>query len=289
MFDRMISTSTAVAVVAWLGLTTSASPAAAQRAQSPQPLSGSSGLDALPLYLDPPKQGPVQPARKTAPFDMTGYWVSVITENWRYRMVTPPKGDYRALYVLNAEGRKVADSWDPSKSLPADEACKPYGAPAIMRVPGRLHITWQDDNTLKMETDAGQQVRLFHFTQSPPPAAKPSWQGYTVSSWDLVAPATTQIEVDMGRGQPSGGGSLKATTSGLRPGYLQRNGVPYSSAAVVTEYYDRHAMLDGSEWLTVTTIVSDPKYLWTEYITTSDFMREPDGAKWNPSPCDASW
>jgi hypothetical protein len=157
-------------------------------------------------------------------------------------------------------------------------------------VPGRLHITWQDDNTLKIETDAGRQVRLFHFTRAQPPAGKPSWQGYTVSSWDFVDPAITQEEVDTGRGEPLGrGGSLKATTTGLRPGYLQRNGVPYSDATVVTEYYDRHALLDGSEWLTVTTIVSDPRYMWTEYTTNTDFMREPDGSKWSPSPCDTNW
>ena len=52
--------------------------------------------------------------RAAAPVDLTGYWVSVVTEDWRFRMVTPPKGDYASV-PLNAEARRVADAWDPSK------------------------------------------------------------------------------------------------------------------------------------------------------------------------------
>ena len=51
---------------------------------------------------------PVAP-REAAPFDLAGYWVSVITEDWKTRMVTPKKGFYTAL-PLNAEGRRVADT-----------------------------------------------------------------------------------------------------------------------------------------------------------------------------------
>src|SRR6516164_1815309 len=53
-------------------------------------------------------------AKAGAPVDLTGYWVSLVTEDWRYRMVTPPKGDYPSI-PLNAEGRRVADAWDPAK------------------------------------------------------------------------------------------------------------------------------------------------------------------------------
>src|SRR5215472_11309032 len=85
-----------------------------------------------------------------APVDLTGYWVSVVTEDWLYRMVTPKKGDYTSV-PLNAEGRKTADAWDPAKDEASGDQCKAYGAPALMRIPGRLHITWQDDSTLKVE------------------------------------------------------------------------------------------------------------------------------------------
>jgi len=78
--------------------------------------------------------------RAGAPIDLTGYWVSLVTGDWRFRMITPPKGDYTSI-PLNAEARKVADAWDPAKDEAAGEQCKSYGAPALMRVPGRLHIT----------------------------------------------------------------------------------------------------------------------------------------------------
>src|SRR5262245_65833992 len=105
--------------------------------------------------------GPPPAPRAAAPFDMTGYWVSIVNEDWRWRMF-PNKGDYAGI-PLNPEGRKVADAWDPTKDEASGEQCKGYGAPGIMRVPSRFHITWQDDQTLKIETDAGRQVRVFHF------------------------------------------------------------------------------------------------------------------------------
>src|SRR5437762_3523851 len=127
--------------------------------------------------------GPPQPPptpRAAAPIDLTGYWVSIVTEDWRFRMVTPAKGDYASV-PLNPEGRKVADTWDPAKDEAAHEQCKSYGAPAIMRVPGRLHITWPDENTLKVETDAGTQTRIFHFGGKAPDNEAPSLQGYSVA------------------------------------------------------------------------------------------------------------
>jgi hypothetical protein len=89
---------------------------------------------------------PPRPAKAAAPIDLTGYWVSVVSEDWRWRMVTPAKGDYASV-PTNADARKAADAWDPAKDEAAGEQCKSYGAAAIMRVPGRLNITWQDDNT----------------------------------------------------------------------------------------------------------------------------------------------
>src|SRR6185295_19804833 len=110
-------------------------------------------------------RGPAQSPREGAPIDLTGYWVSVVAEDWKFRMVTPKKGVYDSL-MLNAEGRRVADTWDPAKDEAAGEQCRAYGAANIMRIPGRLHITWQDDSTLKIETDAGTQTRVLHFDQA---------------------------------------------------------------------------------------------------------------------------
>jgi hypothetical protein len=225
-----------------------------------------------------------QTPQAAAPLDVTGYWVSIVTEDWRYRMVTPPKGDFPSIPV-NQEGRKVADAWDPAKDESAGEQCKSYGVGNIMRVPGRLHITWENDNTLKIETDAGQQTRLLHFSSSPPQGGEPTWQGYSAAEWQFAG-GRGGGRGGQGGGQPRAG-SLKVITTHMRPGYLQKNGVPYSGNAVVTEYFDRTNESNGDSWLIVTTIVEDPQYLTQPFIRSTHFKREPDAAKWNPTPCTA--
>ena len=218
-----------------------------------------------------------QTARAAAPFDLTGYWVSIVTEDWRWRMVTPAKGDFASI-PTNPAGTQVGQQWDPAKDEAAGEQCKSYGAPAIMRVPGRFHITWQDDTTLKIETDAGQQTRVFHFGEFQPPAGPPSWQGNSVASWELAGGR---------RGGPATGGSLKVVTTGIRPGYLRKNGYPYSEKTTVTEYYDRTNESNGDSWLIVTTIVNDPVYLAQEFVTSTHFKKQADATGWNPQPCTA--
>ena len=100
---------------------------------------------------------PAQPAgasaRAAAPVDLTGYWVSPVMEDWRWRMVTPLRGDAASIPV-NAAARAVIDAWDPAKDEAAGDECKAYGAPALLRVPGRLRIRWRDDDTLEIEADA---------------------------------------------------------------------------------------------------------------------------------------
>lgn len=219
--------------------------------------------------------GPPATARSAAAIDMTGYWVSVVTEDWMFRMVTPPKGQYLGV-PLNAAARRVADAWDPAKDEAAGEQCRSYGAAAVMRVPGRLHITWDNDTTLKVETEAGTQTRLFHFAGEPPKAIEPSWQGYSSAEWEQAA---------VGRGEPRNG-DLKVVTTKLKPGYLRKNGVPYSENAVVTEWYDRHNDPSGV-WLVVSTEVKDPQYLTVPFITSTHFKKLPDNAPWKPEMCSA--
>ena len=225
-------------------------------------------------------QGPGGPpqaaktAKAAALYDITGYWVSVVTEDWRFRMVTPPKGDYTGV-SLNAQGRKLADAWDPQKDEAAGDQCKSYGAPNLMRLPGRLHITWQDEETLKVEADAGQQTRVFHFTSADDPAS--SWQGSSKAVWEIV-PA--------GRGAAPVG-SLKVITTHLKPGYLRKNGVPYSANTILTEYFDRVNEPNGDAYLVVTTTVEDPIYLAQPFLTASHFRKQPDARGWNPTACSA--
>ena len=227
------------------------------------------------------QQAPAPPTpRAQAPIDLTGYWVSIVTEDWRWRMVTPPKGDYASIPMTPA-ARKVADAWDPKRDAASGEACRAYGAGAIMRVPGRIHITWENDTTLRVDTEAGTQTRLFRFGAPGPaaPAAPPSWQGRSAAQWQISGGR---------RGAPPAGGSLRVVTTGLRPGYLRKNGVPYSANAVVTEYYNRTNEPNGDTWLVVTTVVEDPMYLNGRFVTSSHFKKAMDGSVWNPTPCETS-
>ena len=218
-------------------------------------------------------QPPATP-RGRAPIDLTGYWVSIVNEDWRWRMVTPPKGDVASV-PLNAEGTKVANAWDPA----TDGSCLAYGAAGLMRIPTRLNVTWQDDQTLKIETDAGQQTRVLRFDAGTPPAQR-SLQGYSVAQWE-TPPA------GRGGGAPQAPrfGDLKVTTTNLTAAWLRKNGVPYSENTTVTEYFDRFQAPNKDEWLVVTTIVSDPKYLNQDFVTSTHFKKEPNGSKWSPSPC----
>jgi len=239
-------------------------------------------------YAQGARGGAPQPpptAKVRAPFDMTGYWVSMVTEDWRFRMITPLKGEYLGV-PLNDEGRRVADRWDPAKDEAAGEQCKSYGAANIMRVPERLRITWQNDQTLKVETDAGTQTRLFYF--GTPQGEGGDWQGISKASWELDAGFGLPAErFDRGFGtqvRPQGG-ALKIVTTRLRPGYLRKNGIPYSANAVVTEYFDRVTEPNGDVYLVLTTTVDDPTYLSQPYMTSTSFRKQADAARWNPTPC----
>jgi hypothetical protein len=251
------------------------------------------------------------PAKSTALTDFTGYWVSVVTEEWRYRMVIPDKGDYLTNVPLNAEGRKVAEAWDPAKDQATGNQCKGYGAAAIMYVPGRLHIYWQDDNTLRIDTDSGTQTRLWHFDTSAPEPKAADWQGYSVVHWGDPEPIARRIlgGGPLGQGGPEYegdiaggfGGSERAraeafkpparnylhvATTHMRPGYLRKNGVPYSGNAILDEYVTNFAH-NGTDWLFITSVVSDPQYLMEPYIFHTHYKKLPDNSGWDPTPCRA--
>ena len=259
-------------------------------------------------------------ARLAAPIDLTGTWVSVVTEDWRFRMATPPKGDFASV-PLNPSGRVMVDSWDLTKDEAAGEQCKAYGAAGLLRLPGRVRFTWENDNALRLETDAGTQTRILAFGK-PQPVTERTWQGQSVASWEGLSqrggpagpvgggfipggapgggPAVGAPPAGGrgaapggGRGGPAGGGrgaigagdSLKVVTTQLRAGYLRKNGVPYSEDALLTEYFNRFNESNGDQWFVVTTVVDDPKYLNQPFVTSTHFKKEADGAKWSPSPC----
>jgi hypothetical protein len=220
--------------------------------------------------------------KAAALIDITGYWVAIVDEDWRWRMMTPPKGDYSSI-PLNPEGRKVALTWDLAADEKSGNACRAYGAAGIMRIPTRLHITWADDSTLKIETDAGMQTRLLHFGASKPPAGEAQWQGDSDASW-VKQLQSRGFGFRFGGPAPGKGGALKVVTTHMRPGYLRKNGIPYSGNAVMTEYFDTFN-LEGDGYLIRTGVVDDPQYLTDRFITSEQYEREPDASKWHPSPC----
>jgi hypothetical protein len=220
-------------------------------------------------------QAPRTP-RAAAPIDLTGYWVSVVTEDWRYRMVLPRKGDYEGVPMTPA-AKTIADQWDPEKEAASGDQCKAYGAPAILRVPARLHITWQDDQTLKMDVDAGQQTRLFHFGNWKATEGAPhTIQGDSLAVWEPG-----------GRGGTDG--SMKVETTNLKAGFLRKNGVPYSENAQVQEYFEIVTEPNGTPLLLVTISTTDPTYLRQPFVISSQYKKEADGSKWHPAPCSATW
>ena len=218
-------------------------------------------------------------AREEAPIDLTGYWTAVVTQDWRWRMVTPKKGDFPGI-PLNPEGRKLANAWDPGKDEASGDQCKAYGAAAIMRMPTRLHIIWQDDNTLRLDTDAGSQSRLFHFRGSTIETTDPQWQGTSSAQWEFV-----RTKVPPHVPGPIRGGSLKVVTTRLRPGYLRKNGVPYSANAVLTEYFDVTSEPNGWQSILLTTIIEDPQYLTQSILLNTNFRKLADASGWSPTPC----
>ncbi len=247
------------------------------------------GLLAMGTVWPVPVEAQVPPApapgsaRATAPYDPSGVWVSVVTEDWRWRMTTPARGDVLGIPV-NAAGQKAAEAWDYAKDIAAGNQCKAYGAAAIMRMPTRLRIGWQDDNTLRIDTDAGQQTRLFHFGNPGRTAGAPTLQGHSLAQWVDVFQAGRSG--GRGGGPAYGTGAMRVVTKNLRDGYLRKNGVPHSANAVVTEYFDRVPGPDNAQWLIVKTTVEDSTYLAQPYLTSAHFQREPDASKWRPSACE---
>jgi hypothetical protein len=259
---------------------------------------------------------PPQTGQQAALIDLTGYWVSVVDEDWRFRMMTPPKGDY-AQVPLNAAARKIADQFDPAQYGGAKYQtsqiidCRAYGGAGLMHMPTRLHITWDSPEVFKIETDWGVQTRLLHFTPGKPfgdvdqmlrsgelggSHGAASMQGRSVAVWEQPfrfnqsffqrnAPARGGGLGNNRTGEGQTGGNLGVVTTDLSTGWLRRNGVPYSSRTRLVEHFMTFQDPTGKDWFTVTTEVVDPEYLNTPFYISAEFQKEPDGSKWAPHPC----
>lgn len=245
----------------------------------------------LPLCLQAqPRRAPAGPPpapKAAAPIDLTGYWVSLIVDEWRFR-VTPQKGDI--LYLpLKPAAEHVAMAWDPDKDEADGNACRAYGAVGVMQRPGRLHISWADDNTLRMDFDSGNQSRMLHFKAADMKPGPASWQGYSMAKWDTPRRARGGVVINdrLIGGQEAAGraGTLEVVTTDMLPGYIRKNGVPYSSKAVLTEYINRLEGDQNDSYLVVTAMVDDPTYLTEPFVRSYTFKRQADSSGWEITPC----
>lgn len=231
--------------------------------------------------LAQPPQGPPRSPRESALIDITGQWVAVVNEDWRWRMITAPVGDTLSLPV-NAEARRVAAEWDLEKDRAEGNLCRAFGAIGIMRQPTRIRVDWQDDATLRFAFDAGEQERLFHFGAAQVPQEH-TLQGHSTAAW--YRQRTSRGVLGASGGTP--GGALHVDTAQLAPGYLRPNGVPYSDQATMKEYFHTFTVPGNvGTWLVVTTVVEDPVYLTQPLITSTQFKKETERTNWSPRPCE---
>ena len=219
-------------------------------------------------------QAPAPPPRVAALVDLTGYWVSIVSEDWRYRQFTPPNGDYASV-PLNANGRKAADAWDPARDEAAGEQCKAYGAAGLMRIPTRLHITWQDDNTLKMRLISGTKPAY-----SPMPDQKPVVAGGACRRRHGIIRARCSPDAAALRRLAA----PRVTTTQMRQSACDATAYRRANT-VMTEYFNRFDIPGGDSYLVVTSEIVDPENLATPFWTSQNFKRQRDATGWNPQPC----
>jgi hypothetical protein len=260
---------------------------------------------------------PEPTARDLAPIDLTGYWTAVVTEDWPQRMLDPTKGDFGAgppgavqtpgrvpvglgpnpadegNIPYEAAGSRAALAWDPG----ANDHCLAYGAPGILRQATRLHISWIDDNTLRLNTDLGATTRSLHFAPAPRPGRMNYIGGRYVPEKklaDFEVPAgldRSSMGFSVARWTAFGGqnyvagGYLKVETTNLTRGYYWRNGMPYTEDAKLIEHFRTMTLPDGSSWILLTLKVEDPEYLTQPFLVNYHFRKLPNDSSWNPQPC----
>jgi hypothetical protein len=228
--------------------------------------------------------GPPASARDAAPVDLTGTWVSLVTEDWIERMSPDSPASGTGGGFGFGRGRGAADA---GTQITSDDPCAAYGAGAIMRVPGRVKIRWEDDSTLLFEYDAGSQRRIIHFSDDAPAQADTSLQGWSTASWQAGAGGGNR-----GRGGPpaslqSGAaarwGSLKIVTTDLSPGYLITSRSWYGVNAMLTELIRIHSDF-GQPYFTVTAIIEENGTVTS--TTSSTFKKESGASGFDAGKCE---
>jgi hypothetical protein len=203
-------------------------------------------------------------APASAQIDISGQWAARVHEDQPHRGPGAEPGDFTGL-PINAAARQRANHWDASSLSIPEEQSKPHAAQYFMRGPGpnlRIQKIADPESQLllayTLEGLYGRDDRVIWMDGRPHPSplAEHTWDGYS----------TGKIE----------GNRLTVTTTHMKYGVIQRNGVPASIDSVMTEHFLRHG-----NFLTVVTIIDDPTYLEEPFIRTSHWVSSanvvPDG------------
>ena len=193
----------------------------------------------------------------SAQTDFSGEWSARYHEDNEHRIPGPLPGDYTGL-PINDAARLKADSWDASILSLREHQGKPHPSTYSLRGPANIRIRKEIDpvtlRTIGFELFGtfGQATRLIWLDgrQHPPAHAPHTWAGFSTGRWD--------------------GDMLKVTTTHLKAGWLQRNGVAHSDRATMIEHFIRHG-----DVLTVITAVDDPIYLEEPFIRSTNWVLNP--------------
>jgi hypothetical protein len=191
--------------------------------------------------------------------DLSGEWANLLHEDVNHRNDAigggPRIGDYAGL-PINAAARARADAWDAAiYTLPEHQT---IFAPAQYWARGGGNMRIQkvvDDDTQQLiaykiyRAAAGAGIiRMIWMDgrEHPPEYAAHTWQGFSTGRWE--------------------GAMLTVKTTHVKEGWIQRNGVPSSDRATVTEHIVRHG-----DVLTIVSIVDDPVYLDEPLIRSTNW------------------
>ena len=225
--------------------------------------------------------GPAASPREAAPVDLAGTWVSLVTEDWIERMSPDSPGSGTGGgFGGGGGGGRGGGGPEPAAS---QDPCAAYGAGGIMRVPGRVRISWQDDDTLLMELDAGSQRRVIDFAADAPASAGLSLQGRSTAEWQGSGGRGRGGRGGRGGGAPNQWGSLKIVTTNLAAGYLLTSRSWYGDGATLTELIRYHDDF-GQEYFTVTALVEQNGQ--TVSRTSSTFRKEPNDSDFDAGGCE---
>jgi len=207
-----------------------------------------------------------------SPVRHPGYWVSVVTEDWRFRHGDSPKGIYTGV-SLNAEGRKIADAWDPANDEATGEQCRATGLRTSCGCPDAF-TSLQDEQTLKIETDAAKQT-VCYISIAIRGRGEIGRVFRKRHGTDPVGPRYRSSRFSEGcHDQP-------------QAGILAKEGVPYSASAVLTEYFDRVIEPTARRNLAITSTVRIQCIWRSRSSRHSHYKKQTDSSGWNPTPCSA--